>query len=131
MQESLDLRALARDLADHHPALRMLVHFGSRARGHQHERSDWDFGFLAAEGLDLLALQAELGLALRTDRVDLADLDRASGLLRFRVARDGVVLFERERGLFERFWMDAVRFWCEAKPVLRAGYESVLERLGP
>jgi hypothetical protein len=67
---------------------------------------------------------------LGSDRVDLVDLARASGLLRFRVARDGDVLHESRIGLADRFRLDAATFWCDAAPVLRAGYESVLADLG-
>jgi len=50
--------------------------------------------------------------------------------VRYRAARDGRLVFEAERGAFERFWFDAVSFWCDAAPVLRAGYKTVLDGLG-
>jgi predicted nucleotidyltransferase len=117
--------------ARRHPGLRLLVLHGSRAREDAHAASDWDFAFMAQAGFDPSLLYADLAVALGTDHVDLADLDRAGGLVRYRAARDGVVLVEAEPGLFDSFWFDAVSFWCDAGPALRAGYESVLERLGP
>lgn len=69
-------------------------------------------------------------MALGTDAIDLTDLARAGGLFRFRTARDGIVLFEREPHMFEKFWFNAVSFWCDAAPVLRAGYKAVLDGLG-
>lgn len=103
---------------------------GSRARGDARDDSDWDFAYLAPKEFDSSLLYADLAVALRTDRVDLADLSTAGGLIRYRVARDGVVVHESEAGTFYRFWFAAVSFWCDAGPVLRAGYKAVLEGLG-
>jgi hypothetical protein len=66
---------------------------------------------------------------LATDSVDLADLERASGLLRFRAARDGRVVFEAGAGIGNRFRLDAATFWCDAAPVLQRGYARVLDEL--
>ena len=63
------------------------------------------------------------------DHIDLADLGRAGALLRYRVARDGVVVFERERGRFERFWLEAVDTWCDLAPVLEPAYARRLAAL--
>jgi predicted nucleotidyltransferase len=109
--------------------LELLVVFGSRARGDARQGSDWDFAYLGAASLDANRLNAELSLALRTDRVDLADLARAGGLLRFRAARDGVPVYESREGTFRDFWFDAVQFWCDAGPVLDVSYDAVLARL--
>lgn len=120
------LQALARDRA----GLLLLVVHGSRARGEARVDSDWDFAYLAKAEADIPALYSELTLALGTDAIDLTDLANAGGLFRYRTARDGIVLFEREPRLFEKFWFDAVSFWCDAAPVLRSGYKSVLDGLG-
>ena len=82
--------AAIRRVAERMVGLELLVLFGSRARGNTHRGSDWDFAYLGTTGLDANRLNAELALALRTDRVDVADLAEAGGLLRFRAARDGV-----------------------------------------
>jgi len=118
-----------RAVAERTSGLELLVLFGSRARGDTHQGSDWDFAYLGTAGLDANRLNAELSLALRTDRVDLADLDRAGGLLRFRAARDGVPVYESTEGTFRDFWFEAVRFWCDARPVLDASYDALLARL--
>lgn len=118
-----------RGVAERHPALSLLLVHGSRARGDATAASDWDFAFLAAPGLDVLALAADLARQVGTERVDVADLARASALLRYRAARDGVVVHESAPGEFARFWMEAVRFWCDAAPILEREYGSILERL--
>jgi predicted nucleotidyltransferase len=117
------------ELASRAPALELLMLFGSRARGDSHARSDWDFGYLAARGFDSAALHAAIVEHLGDDRVDLVDLSRASGLLRYRAARDGVVVFEAGPRLAERFRLEAADFWCDAGPLLQRGYADVLSRL--
>jgi hypothetical protein len=109
--------------------LNVLLLFGSRARGDVHVRSDWDFGYLAAPAFDPDALGARLVEILDTDRIDLADLARASGLLRYRAAIDGITAFESSADAADAFRLDAVRFWCDAAPVLERGYAAVLDAL--
>lgn len=117
------------DVFRRHPGVRLGVVFGSRARGDATERSDWDIGYLATDRLDRDGLLVDLVRALNTERIDLVDLDRANGLVRFRAARDGVVIVERTADAFERFWLDAVHFWCDMGPIIRAAYEDVLAEL--
>lgn len=119
-----------RELARGHAGLMLLVLHGSRARGDAREDSDWDFAYLATPESDTSSLYGGLALALGTDAIDLTNLATAGGLFRYRTARDGIVLFEREPKLFDRFWFEAVSFWCDAAPVLRAGYKAVLDGLG-
>ena len=109
--------------------LQLFVLHGSRARGDAHAGSDWDFAYEADTTLDADGLLASLADLLKADRIDLVDLDRAGALLRHRVARDGVVLFERSPGRFQRFWLDAVHAWCDLAPVLEPLYGRVLETL--
>lgn len=109
--------------------LRLLMLFGSRARGDAHARSDWDFGFIATPAFDVAAFLAALVETLDSDAIDLADVERATGLLRYRIARDGYVVFEAIPRLGEQFQFDAVQFWCDAEAVLQCGYQDVLASL--
>lgn len=106
-----------------------LVLHGSRARGDAGPDADWDLGVLGDVSVDLPALVTALVTALGTERVDLVDLRTASALLRFRAARDGVVLAGADPTAFPRFRLDAVRFWCDAGPVIRAAQADVLSGL--
>jgi predicted nucleotidyltransferase len=128
--ETSQATAMIAAVAARHPGLSLMVVFGSRARGDATDRSDWDLGYLAGEHVDPDAILADLVSAIGTERIDLVDLSRASGLVRFRAARDGVAIVEKPRGAFDRFWLDAVSFWCEAGHVLRAAYAGVLDELG-
>ena len=116
-------------LAAGRPGLKLLLLHGSRARGESHPRSDWDLAYLAGGSFDPATFRADLVLALGTDQIDLVNLERASGLLRYRAARDGVVLYQASPLAFERFWRAAVTFWCDAEPLLRRGYEATLASL--
>ena len=111
------------------PGLRLLLLHGSRGRNEAHAHSDWDFAYEADANFDADALLAAFADALHADRIDLVDLDRAGALLRHRVARDGVVLFERTPGTFDRFWLNAVDTWCDLAPILEPLYARVLETL--
>jgi predicted nucleotidyltransferase len=117
------------EIARRHGGLHLLALFGSRARGEATARSDWDFGYLGEPSLDRDGLLADLVAAAGTEALDLVDLDRAGGLVRFRAARDAVVLGEAGDGTFARFWFDAVSYWCDMGPIIRAGYEGILEDL--
>jgi predicted nucleotidyltransferase len=110
--------------------LRLLVLHGSRARGDNHPGSDWDFAVLADKGTDLGAVMAALTEVVGTDSVDVVELHRASALLRYRAARDGVPLLERPEGTFLQFQLEAVQFWCDAEPIIRKAQDDVLAALG-
>jgi predicted nucleotidyltransferase len=119
------LRRIARTT----PGLRLLLVFGSRARDQATAASDWDLGYLAEAALDLAELIGRLVEALGLDRIDVVDLERASGLLRYRAARDGRMVYEAEPGIYDQFRLQAVRFWCDVEPVLRRAYRATLAEL--
>jgi uncharacterized protein len=115
LQSINDIQAKIPELLEQVPYLRLLVLFGSRARGDHQESSDWDFAMLFDEELrkqyepsggwdcyrSWMILQRLLRLG--DDEMDWVDLKTASELLAHAIARDGVVLYEREPGLFESF----------------------------
>jgi predicted nucleotidyltransferase len=127
---SATFEALVR-VAQSTPGLEVLLLFGSRARGDAHGRSDWDFGYLATDEIDVATLAGAIVEIVGSDRVDLVDLRRASGLLRYRAARDGQLLYEVRPRLAESFRLEAAQFWCDAASVLQRGYDGVLADLTP
>lgn len=116
-------------VAARYQGLRLLVLFGSRARGEATARSDWDLGYRGDASLDREGLLADVVAAAGTEAIDLVDLDRASGLVRFRAARDAIIVFEATDGTFAQFWFDAVSYWCDMGPIIRAGYDDLLTEL--
>ncbi len=73
--------------------------FGSRAAGTARRDSDWDLAALfksRPEPLELLGLRGELEL-LAGVPVDVIDLDRASPVLAYQVAKHGQLLVDHDR----------------------------------
>ena len=112
-----------------HGTLRLLLLYGSRARGDAHHASDWDVGYLADSEIDHLGLLHEITSALRTDAVDLTDLERASGLLRFRAASEGTVAFEGSPGVHDAFALAAALHWYDVQPIVQQAHDDVLTRM--
>lgn len=77
------------------PPLRLAILFGSRARGTSHPGSDVDIAYLPVDSRMSMGEESELGAALERVAgvaVDLVRIDEARGALRWRIARDGIVL---------------------------------------
>ena len=117
-----------REVAHAFPGLDALILYGSRARGDAIPHSDWDLGYLASGELDAGDLHAVIVETLGDDRVDLVDLGDAGAQLRYRVAGDGRALFERLPHRFERFRLEAIAYWLDMAPIIRAEYEAHLEK---
>jgi uncharacterized protein len=110
-----DIKAKIPELLEQVPYLKLLVLFGSRARGDHQESSDWDFAMLFDEDLrkqyepgggwncyrSWVILQRLLDLG--DDEMDWIDLKDSSELLAHSISRDGVVLHCSESHLFEDF----------------------------
>lgn len=123
-----DLSVVAAELAARHPAIRLVVLHGSRARGDAHAGSDWDLGYLG-DGVDHLLVMSHFVSRLGTDDVDVVDLAGASALLRFKAAAEGRCLYQRTDD-HEQFVLQATDFWCDVGPVIRRAGEAVLSGLG-
>ena len=119
-----------RSVAAQYRGLQLLMLYGSRARGEEHARSDWDIGYLADRTLNSFALLGEVTQVLQTDAVDLVDLERASGLLRFRAASEGLVVYESAAGAYHDFAVAAALYWYDVEPIVRRTHDDILARLG-
>lgn len=114
-QSISDIQAVVPQILEQVPYLKLLALFGSRARGDGFPSSDWDFALLFDEELrqqyeigggwncyrSWIAIQKILGLG--DNEMDWIDLKNASDLLAHKIARDGIVIYESEPGLFEQF----------------------------
>jgi len=125
---SASVRDRVGPLALSQPSLQLLILYGSRARGDAHPGSDWDFGYLAGPDFDPGHLLGSLVRTLECDAIDLVDLARASGHLRYRAAADAVVV-HGATSVFNQFWFDAVSYWCDMQGVIRAEYARALAEL--
>lgn len=112
MSVSIDaVRESARRLA-HEASLRLVVLFGSAARGEERVE-DMDLALLGTGPLDLVDLTNRFTQAIGFQEIDLVDLRRADALLQMLVARDGIPLYEREPTEFARFVSLAVRRYAD------------------
>lgn len=110
------------------PDVCLAVVFGSSARGTESESSDLDIGVSGVPPQRLPALSVSLSRLARRE-VDLIPLDSAPPLLRFEIARDGVLLTEREAGLWSTFQARAMVDWWDWAPSARRFAEAAMVRL--
>lgn len=109
------LRDAAAQIREQVPYLKMLVLFGSRARGDYREDSDYDFATLYDEEMrHAIADSKKRGLLniyshltnifdLPTELVEVVRLNECSKSIAHVVSRDGLLIYEKEVGEFERF----------------------------
>lgn len=99
--------------------------FGSRARGDEGVHSDVDVAVLhnlSSAEMDFLkrglVIEAELCLALRTDKVDLIVLNTAPLALAYNAIKDGEVVFVRDEMFYCDFIERTVTNYLDFKPRL-------------
>ena len=109
----------------HEPGLQILLLFGSRASGRIHSKSDIDLGVLFDSPIDPVEMTSRIIGLLRTERIDLVDLRRASPLLAFSAARKSLVLYERKAGLFNQFYSLSFRRYVDTKKLRDARKRTI------
>ncbi len=110
------------------PDVSLAVVFGSSARGATSRSSDLDIGVGGVPTSRLPALAVALS-RLAGREVDLIQLESAPPLLRFQIARDGVLLTERTAGLWPAFQARAMVDWWDWAPSARRFAEAAMSRL--
>jgi hypothetical protein len=114
------------------PKLRLAVLFGSAARGTARPGSDLDIGILPADPeialFDELTLQARLA-AVSGREIDLVRLDQALPMLRFRAAREGLVLVAETPLEWVRFRARASIEHADIGPRIQSAGELFRKRL--
>lgn len=98
--------------------------------------SDIDLAFLTSIPLSencILNLVNEFSSIIKYSNIDFIDLNRASGLLKYEIASKGRLVYEKKRGLFERYSLYCYRYYYDTHKfrVLRQEYfENKLKELG-
>lgn len=118
----------ARDLLSAEPGLELAVLFGSTARHDAAAGSDLDIAVLGVPSERLSMLQAELERIIRTP-VDLVAIEAAPPLLRFEMARDGIVLIERTPHRWSDVRARAMVDWWDWAPTARLFQQAAVSRL--
>ena len=109
-------------------SIRLLVLFGSTARGSDTSHSDVDVGVILENVSSRGEVETALGRA--ADRpIDIVDLNDAPPQLRFEVARDGRVLIERVPYAWADFRARAMLDWWDWAPTARMFHAAAIERL--
>ncbi len=108
--------------------VRLAVLFGSEARGEAGVDSDLDVAVVGPDASALPSLALKLTRAMgRT--VDLVAMPTAPPLLRFQIARDGLVLVERQPYLWSDVKARAMVDWWDWAPTARLFHAAAAARL--
>lgn len=124
-----DIQSAIPQILEQVPYLKLLVLFGSRARGDNFPSSDWDFALLFDEELrqqyepgggwncyrSWSVLQQILGLD--DDEIDWIDLKNASDVLAHTIAFEGKVIYEKTAGEFEAFRRISLKTTAELRQI--------------
>jgi predicted nucleotidyltransferase len=126
----MDLLDRLRERAGSLPELKLAVLFGSTVRGEARKGSDVDLGIL----LDPDTREARNKALLELDRaagreVDAVFLNEAPPLLRFEISRDGVLILEREEGLWAGVRAKAMVDWWDWAPYAKRIEDAAIRRL--
>lgn len=122
-----DLEGL-RSTARAFPDARLIVLFGSVARGTAAPWSDADIGVSGATFWGGLEIGSRLAAALRREP-HVVDLDRASDWLRFLVAREGILLSEGIPDAWAIYRAEAALGYFDLQPMLSLCSEGARRRL--
>jgi predicted nucleotidyltransferase len=126
----VDLHEKLRAAAVGLPSIKLLALFGPAARGELRQGSDVDL--LVDLEPDTLEerIRVEAALGRAADReVDIIHAHGAPPLLRFEIARDGVVLHEMAEGAWTHFKAMAMLDWWDYRPTAEIYQRAALARL--
>jgi predicted nucleotidyltransferase len=117
------------------PAVLLAYLFGSHARGQGSPLSDIDIGVLHEQGMDKkvsfdlrLALIGDLMGIFHENDVDVVILNEAPLALAYRVLRDGVLLYGRDKQTRVLYQADTVSRYLDFKPFIERQERTILER---
>mgnify|MGYP003393919517 CR=1 FL=1 len=112
--------------------LKLLLLFGSRARGDARKDSDTDIAFFGNKRLDLKEksmLMMDLTSFLRTDKIDIVDLREASPLIFYAITRDGKILYAHDMMFFYEIRTYAYKRYIETVPIYEDMFKQIKKRL--
>lgn len=96
-------------------SLLLVLLFGSVATGNAHRHSDIDLAFLFDTPVDILELTNRVIRLLHNDDVDVIDLRHAKPLLKYSVAKNGLVIYEKMAGIYNQFYSLAFRRFVDTR----------------
>lgn len=112
------------------PAVRLAVLFGSAARRTDRQDSDLDIGVSWRHGAEPTGPALSVALERAAGRrIDVVWLDEAPPLLRFEIARDGLVVVERVPHAWADFRARAMIDWWDWAPTALMMHRVMAERV--
>jgi uncharacterized protein len=136
----LKLQKLSPTLAQQIPFLKLLILFGSRATGQNHEDSDYDFALIydreiyqdwKRKGASWFSLYSifENIFEVPNEAVDLVDLNRCSEILAHVIACDGKLLYEKQSGEYDEFLKRSLMSHDQTKKMRQEQRQSLERKL--
>ena len=117
-----------RDVVVDVPEVRLVVVFGSVARGDASPDSDVDVGVVGGGFWDQLGVGAKVGERLQRE-AHVVDLGKAGEMLRYLVAREGIPIFEIDPATWARFQAEAAIGYFDFEPILKICAEAARRRI--
>jgi uncharacterized protein len=112
------------------PEVRLAVLFGSTARGQARPQSDVDLGVLLDPDTPDVRLKTETELGRAAGRsVDVVFLNQAPPLLRFEIAKEGILLHQDQDHLWTDFKTRAMLDWWDWAPIAKRIEDALIQRL--
>ena len=99
-------------------SLRLLVLFGSQARGDAYKKSDIDIAYAADQTIDITEenrMALELYSVFGTAKLDMVNLAKADPLLLKRITEEGIALYEANASFFNNLYLYAMNAYRESK----------------
>lgn len=121
------IKSLVKPLAKKYQ-LSLVVLFGSQVTGKTHAKSDVDFGFISEKKMSLneiAKMQLEFSQKLKIKDLEFTDLKNVSPFLMKQVSEESILLYEKERSVFNLFKIYAFKLFVEAKPLLELREKSL------
>ncbi|AFZ54733.1 type VII toxin-antitoxin system MntA family adenylyltransferase antitoxin [Cyanobacterium aponinum] len=140
-----ELQNLSQKIPEKMPYIKMVILFGSRARGDINDKSDWDFAILCDREIVAKTFKNKVSswfaysvnlneiFDLKTERIDIIDLNSCSDFIAHYIARDGVLIYEKNEGEFEHFRREKLKTESQMNVIsknLRAEIEEFLSECG-
>jgi len=126
----IELKSKMASLAEKYN-LKLIVLFGSYARGRANKESDVDIGIYGENGIswdEKIELSYEFGKILKNDNVDVEIISSNSPTLMYNILSSGKVLFEKKKGFFSLLKLYAWKVFADSKSFRDNCFRIVKER---